>query len=183
MGNEEITEEKFFDIWKKVCKGKESELVKAWDKGGKKYSDVVLGHENSESVVCGIKNGLTGYDLQQEYYSCDVVYYKDEDFIEQNPLKKRNRKTPGNINGVWLTTIRIHLEHENDINTSWQEIAQLSVIPGCELNVLVTYPEFDDYKDLSRILDKYAKLLANRNTMKLLVVFGFLKEEVEKKIN
>ena len=181
MGNEEITEERFFEIWKKVCKDKESELVKAWNKDRKEYSNVVLGHGNSGSVVCGIKNKLTGYDLQQEYYFCDVVYYKNGDCMDRNPIKATpERRTPGEINEVWLKTIRIHLEHENDIENSWQEITQLCVMPGRELNVLVTYPNEKD--DSQNIINAYKSILSENDSCKgdffhLLIIFGFLNDQ------
>lgn len=183
MEKEGISEERFFEIWKKVCKEKEADLVKAWE-DWKKYSDVVLGHGNSESVVCGIKNGLTEYELQQEYYSCDVVYYSDKDFIKQNPLSRYNQKSPRDINCVWLKTIRIHLEHENDIKNSWQEITQLCVMPGRELNVLVTYPNNEG--DSKNIINAYKSILSGNDSCKsdsfhLLVIFGFLEGTSGKK--
>lgn len=187
MENEEITEEKFFDIWKKVCKDKESELVDAWKSTGKRYTEVVLGKDNSESVVCKVKSKINNdeYDLQQEYYSCDVVYYKNGDYIDRNPIKATSeRRTPGEINGVWLKTIRIHLEHENDIKNSWQEITQLCVMPGRELNVLVTYPNNEG--DSKNIINAYKSILSGNDSCKsdsfhLLVIFGFLEGTSGKK--
>lgn len=190
MEKEGISEERFFEIWKKVCKDKESELVKAWKSTGKEYTDVVLGRNNSESVICKIKSKLCNgeYDLQQEYYSCDVVYYKDNDCVTENPINKTNsktiRKTPGDVNGVWLKKIRIHLEHENDIKNSWQEITQLCVMPGRELNVLVTYPNNEG--DSKNIINAYKSILSGNDSCKsdsfhLLVIFGFLEGTSGKK--
>ncbi len=184
MGNEEITEERFFEFWKEVCKDKKTDLVKAWKSTGKRYTEVVLGKDNSESVVCKIKSNLNNeYDLQQEYYSCDVVYYKNGDYLDENPINATNpkkRRTPEEINGVWLKTIRIHLEHENDIKNSWQEITQLCVMPGRELNVLVTYPNEKD--DSKNIINAYKSILSENDSCKgdffhLLIIFGFLNDQ------
>ena len=118
--------------------------------------------------------------LHQEYYGCDAVYYlEDKDRVREDPLKPILKKnslctSSSKLAAVWLKKIRIHLEHENDINDSWQEIAQFCVIPGCELNVLVTYPD-DNEKQIQQILKVYADML-NQSYFDapVLVIFGFL---------
>ena len=125
MESKNITPELFFNLWNIVCKDKESDLVKRWTGTGKEYSNHILGRDNKESVIYEINKKLEEkeflYEIHQEYYGCDVVFYNKEDLIQKNPLKCNTmKKTPAGIDGVWLKNIRIHLEHENNIRTSFR---------------------------------------------------------------
>lgn len=195
-----ITAKEFFDIWKEVCGENETEkeLLEAWKPNSvKSYTEKVLGRNNQDSVLMKVLNKLKekgDYDIHQEYYACDAVFYnKKEHLISNVPDgfgKKRNR----GLNAVWLKGIAIHFEHENDINFSWQEITQLLVIPGKELNVLVTYPEFSITNNTEKekeLLQNYEKLLnledeeeteneTESQNPKILLIFGY-KEKVNDK--
>ena len=68
-----ITEYEFFKIWKDTCKDKETDLVDAWNKN---YTNVILGRNNSESIMNKIKEKLNNiggqksddvWELHQEY--------------------------------------------------------------------------------------------------------------------
>ena len=75
------------------------------------------------------------------------------------------------ISGTWLKQIEIHLEHENKALSSWQELLQLLVVPGKELNVLVTYP---DKSDEDTVKKAYESILKDIDvTTPLLVIFGY----------
>ena len=187
-----LTARDFFSIWKTVCSEPvtEDELKRLWYDGtASEYSRAVLGRSNSNSVVQKIKAEINRrckspegiYDLHQEYYGCDAVYYdKSEDRLHEDPLRKiwakdAGRKSPSELNAVWLRKVRIHLEHENDIKASWQEIAQFCVVPGRDLNVLVTYPDSEENTGL--ITAGYLDILRQSGiALSLLVVFGFLKD-------
>ena len=89
---------------------------------------------------------------------------------------------PSNISkkSVWVNHIAVHLEHENVIAKSLEEIAQLQTQPG-DLNVLVTYPSFtkDDTEQISRQLKVYVdgindKFLSCKPCGTLLVIFGYM---------
>ena len=135
MGHKEecmaITAKEFFNIWKEVCESEttEKELLRAWSKGPvASYSEVVLGRKNVNSIVVEVLKLLNKkindrYDIHQEYYSCDVAFYEKDKMLEKVDEvfgKKRNR----GLNSVWLKEISIHMEHENDISFSWQEITE-----------------------------------------------------------
>lgn len=176
----DIDEKTFFEKWKKACEeNKEKNLVANWsDKNIRSY--IILGEKglkkknlknierkindlsDKKSVVESIKESFKGsVDLHQEYYSADVVYYSEND----NVSKK----------SVLLNHIVIHLEHENIIDKSLEEIAQLQIIPG-DLNVLVTYPNYPstENKKIQRQLNNYEESMNEKFDKKLLVIFGFL---------
>lgn len=169
----------FFEKWKTACEGKkENDLVTNW-KDTNMYSYLILGEKglkkknlknierkindlsDKKSVVESIKESFKGsVDLHQEYYSADVVYYSEND----NVSKK----------SVLLNHIVIHLEHENIIDKSLEEIAQLQIIPG-DLNVLVTYPNYSSKDNkIQDQLNNYEESMNEKFDKKLLIIFGFL---------
>ena len=181
MSENEISEEDFFAKWKEACNGGiEKLLIENWNKAPI-YSFLILGEKGikrnifdaigrdikdlygKKSVVEKIKESLgPGFDLHQEYYSADVVYYRKENNISEK--------------SVWLNHIDIHLEHENVIEKSLEEIAQLQTLPG-DLNVLVTYPNWGNDSDkVKNLLKDYADKINKKFDKKLLVVFGFLED-------
>lgn len=189
-GADKITEEKFFEIWKNICDNLSSALIDAWKrKSPKSYTSLILSQDR-DSVVCLIKEKINeecckNYDLHKEYYGCDIVYYEtekgDSDILMEDPIKiylqtDNNTKynTPTELNSVWLKKIRIHLEHENAVSSSWQEIAQICTTPGTELNVLITYPNNDS--EIEYLKKAYCDILNGQSEdFHLLVIFGFLK--------
>lgn len=180
----EIDEETFFEKWKDACEGKkEKDLVTNW-KDTNMYSYLILGEKglkkknfknierkindlsDKKSVVELLlksmkKNIDKNLDLHQEYYSADVVYYSKIDNISKK--------------SVLLNHIVIHLEHENIIDKSLEEIAQLQIIPG-DLDVLVTYPNYSFIEDgkIKEQLNKYKESMNEKFDKKLLIIFGFL---------
>ena len=175
-----ITEYEFFKIWKDTCKDKETDLVDAWNKN---YTNVILGRNNSESIMNKIKEKLNNiggqksddvWELHQEYYSSDVIFYREENRINENPFSKINSewgKSPSRFSGVYLKHIDIHLEHENNIKKSWEEIIQLQNVPG-DLNVLVTYPMTEKDNEITQVSESLAQIIFNKNEFHLLVIFG-----------
>lgn len=128
-----IPEEEFFKIWKDTCSKKE-ELLKTWNKN---YTNVILGRNNPVSIMNQIKEELNKkggqksdeetndeWNIHQEYYSSDVVFYKKYNMLEENPfseIKCKWGKSPSGFSGVYLKHIDIHLEHENNIKKSWKK--------------------------------------------------------------
>lgn len=183
----DITEEDFLKTWKAVCKENEQLLVNNWNKD---YTNVILGKNNQDSIVVKIKDRLKSkfesIDIHQEYYSCDVVFYEEQDMVKREDLKISN--APLNLKGVYLKSLPIHFEHENLISDSWKEIVQFQNIPG-KLNVLVTYPKNRDgeyQEEINKIIDRYKNVLADdlkskqdasdKEKIRILVIFGVLKE-------
>lgn len=167
-----ITEEEFFKIWKETCKEKETDLVNFWEKN---YTHAILGRKNDDSIVNKIKNQLgKDWELHQEYYSSDVILYREENRIKENPFSKINSewgKSPSGFSGVYLKHIDIHLEHENNIKKSWEEIIQLQNVPG-DLNVLVTYPLTNEQNEIDQVIEALNKIIFKNEEFHILVVFG-----------
>ncbi len=169
-----ITEELFFEKWKQACGlgGLQNALVSTWN-SAPDYTRTVLGAVGGgqaggcSSVVELIKHSLgSEIDLHREYYCADAIYYYKKDNISKK--------------SVWVNHIAVHLEHENVIAKSLEEIAQLQTQPG-DLNVLVTYPSFakDDTEQISRQLKLYVdgindRFLSCKPCGTLLVIFGYM---------
>ena len=174
-----MTSKDFFQYWIKAYEIKKNEICSAWDSGSwKKYTDVLSGSSNSDSVLVEvnkqIKQKHPNYDFYQEYYSCDAVFYDKDDILSEeivnNLMRRKRTNAPGNAEGTWIKSIKIHFEHENNIKTSWQEIIQFCIIPG-ELNVLITYP--DETDDANIAITCYQDILNQANFKKdVLIVFG-----------
>lgn len=161
-------------------------MVEAWGKNASKYTDAIFKDDNcvAEYLKCKLPKPTNGaWELQEEYYNCDAVYYLEPDDrilskppVNSNPQKEKQSKgkQPKGLSGVWLKKIRIHLEHENNISSSWREISQLQTFAG-ELKVLVTYPDCDatDNEKTKEILDAYKEIIKG-DDINLLVIFGFL---------
>lgn len=188
--SEIVTADDFFDIWKEVCKEKNDELVDAWNSPASKYTDVIFRNENcvAERLKKELPTTSTSYawELQEEYYNCDAVYYLEPDdrILSEPPVnsnlqkeKQSKGKQPKGLSGVWLKRVRIHLEHENNISSSWREISQLQTFAG-ELKVLVTYPQYK--KDIKKVLAGYKEIITKKDDIKLLVIFGFLEDQTIK---
>lgn len=169
---EKMPPKKFFEIWKKACEESKTILSNNWYNGSKAYTCAVLCENNNESVISRIKQQIKtfGYEVYQEYYHCDVVFYKDAYRVKEiTPWISKNGSKK--ISGTWLRQIEIHLEHENDSKKSWEELTQLLVLPGKKLNVLVTYP---DKKDDNTVKKAYENILQSvAVTTPLLVIFGY----------
>lgn len=166
--------EEFFVYWQQVCEENKADICKAWDNGTySEYTDVILGRCNNESVITKLHQKIKEtYEVYQEYYSCDVIFFKNEDKLKMDDIKDlvdiQNNNTPSIFNQTWVKKIAIHLEHENTLKNSWHEIMQFCVIPG-DLNVLITYPNTD--KDINGALHCYEKILDSKE-MQVLVIFG-----------
>ena len=170
----------FFELWKQTCYEKKTEICGAWDSGSySEYTKVILGKTNNKSVLVELTTKLNEYenkvDFYQEYYSCDAVFFKEENTVKENEIANllgidmNKKKAPSTFNQTWIKQIQIHFEHENNIKSSWQEIMQFCAIPG-ELNVLVTYPNDEDEKKTA--IQTYEKLISGSKLKNLLVIFG-----------
>ncbi len=169
----QISEDFIFKSWTKVCKQNEKKLLLAW-----------LPHSDSEYTVAILKvlDSLKkefqvndeDWELHNEYYKCDAVYYDKKDSITLPKLSMFKKK-----GGVFLRHILVHLEHENEIRTSWEEIFQFCAF-SADLNVLVTYPKSE--KDIETLKTEYAKILSTVDfyPKKLLIILGIKIENPEK---
>ncbi|KOS07120.1 hypothetical protein AM493_14540 [Flavobacterium akiainvivens] len=121
----EINSRNFFSVWKKIVGSRKDMLSNDWRKHAV-FTSHVKG--NDDSIIKEIA-GSFGLLYYNEYYSLDVVLYKEEDLV------------PDITEGwCWLRNIRIAFEHENNFNRAlYQEVSHL-LITNCELRVLVTYP-------------------------------------------
>ena len=96
-----------------------------------------------------------------EYYNCDVVFYDKNNMLSTVPSIFTKSQT--SLKSVWLKEISIHLEHENEIKNSWQEIIQIMNFPGKELNILITYPKnhYLGNNEEKEVLNGYKDIINN----------------------
>lgn len=121
----EINSKNFFSIWKKSVESKKDNLIDDWRKNAV-FTSHVKG--NDEPIIKEVAKSF-GLLYYNEYYSIDVVLYKEGDLVPDIPE-----------GWCWLRNIRIAFEHENNFNRGlYQEVSHL-LITNCELRVLVTYP-------------------------------------------
>ena len=156
MNLDTITPSTFFSLWKKFCRLSQDCLVENWRKRSV-FSFEIL--RNDSSIVNHIAKELN-LNFQKEYYSHDVVFYEDDDIIPESP--------EGN---VWLRRIKIAFEHEHDYARTYQEVCHLATT-NCELRVLVTYPECDEFD----LLGRYRQILTYNPMVQnngFLAIFGY----------
>lgn len=158
-----ITSKQFYSAWHRVVLNRKEEMLKVW-KDKTPYTNYI--RNNSDSVIRAVATELGLLCYPNDYYSIDSLLYKLEDL------------TPGRKdNSFWFRSIRVAFEHENEFNKKlYEEISHL-LITNCELRVLVTYPNKDDYSlDLKRLHEivrgsRISKTISDEES--LLLIFGF----------
>jgi len=135
--------EKFYQVWIEVCEENKIKLNNAWNNNAQ-YTDLVLKNKNSITMQISKKLKMK---IHYEYYSIDAVFFNNEDLV----LEKAKNNTWQNIDGEWLTSFRIALEHENYVygeKGAYQEICHLLTVSS-ELKVLVTYQDEINVKNIA----------------------------------
>jgi hypothetical protein len=141
--------------------------MEAWDGDKKKYTELFL--KGDRSITEQLADALK-MNVWHEYYLLDAVFYYDNDLVPSHP----SGKTWGAINGIWLTKIRIALEHENQISGSkgvYQEISHL-LLTKADFKVVITYPQYNEY---NFYLDDFRTIIRNNQDDDSDVLFVFLR--------
>ena len=107
-----------------------------------------------------------------EYMQLDAVFFAKEDDCVKKPVRHY----------LYPQYFSVVMEHENDSNTSFEEMNKLSLI-NAPLKVLVTYPYQDDapaQKKEKPLLDNYIKQVKNADVFddfegkrRQMVIFGY----------
>ena len=174
-----INPEMFFGVWKKSCLENETLINDNWDNKTER-TKIMIGRHNPLSVLETCKKKINNYEsskqyeLHGEYYQADAVFYDSNNRVYPKP-RQFGKITTCDKNAVWLREILVHLEHENNVKTSWQELTQLLVLPGIELNVLISYSEKEEQE--IDFLNGYLEILNEVSVKekyyeKLLIIYG-----------
>jgi uncharacterized protein (DUF2147 family) len=160
-----MTGEQFFEIWKRVCKKHETQLVKKWN-SLPAYTDVIF--ESAGRNIPGIVKQIgeiIDMTVFREYYHLDAVFYDEGDLVKKAPPNK----TWGNRTGVWLRKMPIAFEHENNVGSAYQEVSHL-ITTNAEMKVLVTYA---DETDTDNCATDFQSIVEGVDTKPILVIFGY----------
>jgi hypothetical protein len=159
---DKITNIKFLEAWKEVCKENKAKLLQLSDDTSA-YTDFILKNNNCIIEKIATKLGLEHFP---EYYKIDAVLYDPSDYISC----PSEHKTWGREMGYWLKRIIVAFEHENNLKTAYQEIAHL-LITEAKIKVVVTYAEKNNTKNHAK---DFCKILENfkNNYTPILVIFG-----------
>ena len=114
-----------------------------------------------------------------EYMQLDAVFFAKEDKCVKKPVRHY----------LYPQYFSVVMEHENDSNTSFEEMNKLSLI-NAPLKVLVTYPKQSaapDQKEKNTLLRNYTKQVKNadvfgdfENKCRQMVIFGYYKKSGKK---
>jgi hypothetical protein len=168
-----INQEKFFSIWKTICKKNEPQLLKLWYKKNNttEYTKFILKDKNS--ITNQISENLN-LNIKHEYYFVDAIFYKESDLVLEKAKNGTWRKTD---KGIWLTKFIITLEHENTPfgeRGAYQEICHLLTM-NSDLKVLVTYQCKEKIIELVEDLNEI--IPANRkDSTPILIIIGYEEE-------
>jgi hypothetical protein len=158
----EISNKKFFEAWKNVCKENEEYLLKISDSTSD-YTNFILKKDDCIITKIAEKFGLETYT---EYYHIDAVLYEQKYLFES----ESKNKTWGARTDFCLKRIKVAFEHENNLKTAYQEVIHL-LTTDADLKILITYAKkentkkhAEDFCEIIKSLDNYTKII--------LVIFG-----------
>jgi hypothetical protein len=164
----------FFANWIKVCQKKNEQLLTTWDNKTEYTKTMLCG---DDSVIGNLADELSDgqndpYKYYPEYYSIDVVLYKEGDNIQPNPP----HQTWGVRSGFWLKKIAVAIEHENNVYSAYQEICHLLTI-SADMKAVITYPpNIDDEEDRANDFQLIVKNL-DKKSDPILLIFGYRQEQ------
>ncbi|MDV7138235.1 hypothetical protein R3X28_05075 [Maribacter sp. TH_r10] len=160
---ENISARDFYRLWIDTVTENKAELLGLW-RNPTEFTYYIKGSDNSIISQIGHKMDLKTYE--QDYYSIDTVFYKQEDLVPH--------LAEGNF---WFRDIRIAFEHENSFNNKlYQEVSHL-LITNCDLRVLVAYPPSDTpigtLNSLHEIIKGNRNSKTNSDLENFLLIFGY----------
>jgi len=162
MGENKVTNQEFFETWKKVCNKNEKMLIKLSD-FPTDYTNLILKNDNCIIEQIADKFGM---ETSPEYYQIDAVLCKQSDYFQC----QSEHKTWGARTGYWLNQIRVAFEHENNLKSAYQEIAHL-LTTNAVTKILVTYAEKEKTGNHAK---DFCKLIDNLDSYEpyIMVIFG-----------
>ena len=156
---EKIKASSFYQAWIETVQSRKEDMLSLW-KNPKGFTSYIKGSENSVIAEIGRKLDLKTYE--QDYYSMDAIFYKEEDRLD----------IP---NKFWFRDFRIAFEHENNIKSGiYQEVAHLLTL-SCDVRVVVIYPEYaeDILPELHNIIKGHRQSNIFSEEESFLIICGY----------
>ena len=158
-----VTPDEFKAAFLEIVSAHEDALVARWSRFGE-YTKYFMGPKTGCGLIHKIARRLV-LECHKEYWHIDAIFCKC--------LDKTHFRNP---NATYAKSVAVAFEHENNSDSSNEEMNKLSIIDA-PLKVLVTYYRSDQCRD--KHLEEYAEILGEADgfsdfstSRKHMVVFG-----------
>lgn len=172
-----VSAKDFFRCWVNACKQYPNSLAKIYNEDKKKYTKLILGNQNYDcNILPGVvsllnrdfNSDLMLYSYGPGYYYMDAVLYKKIDLIYPQ------------MEHIWLKKIRIAIEHENNPDYLFCEVAKLLTVMS-ELKILITYQKYskeitfeNKLKQVHNIISETENASEISKNREFIVIYGYL---------